>query len=156
MTNLSSEYLLCLNSSCDEKLMAWCLTFLVDKVCVCVSSLQPEGVTLVQSLGAEPQVRPQHETKIMIWLCLFCYFCLSKTSKTAQTHKPETPALTVDISMVLDTLSRKMRPCYAWTNSLWQIIPYGTVRGVRRTVVFVLPPLSWQTSIRIFAAVFRS
>lgn len=35
-------------------------------VCVCVFSLQPEGVTLEQNLGAKPQVRPQHE--INMWL----------------------------------------------------------------------------------------
>ena len=38
-------------------------------MCLCVSSLQPGAVTLVQSLGAEPQVRPQHGTETE--LCVF-------------------------------------------------------------------------------------
>lgn len=71
----------------------WCLILSCRQgVCVCVcwtycnvfvSSLQPGGVTLVQSLGAGPQVRPQHGTEIE--LCVFVPFvsiCLHpKTQK---------------------------------------------------------------------------
>lgn len=39
-------------------------TVLYCNVFLCVSSLQPGGVTFVQSLGAGPQVRPQHGTEI--------------------------------------------------------------------------------------------
>lgn len=43
-------------------------------MCLCVSSLQPGAVTLVQSLGAEPQVRPQHgtETKLCVFVPVVC------------------------------------------------------------------------------------
>lgn len=69
-------------------------------VWVCLSSLQPEGVTLVQSLGAGLQVRPQHGTDIK--LCVFFSICLSEIQNHPKpnsplTRPPENPAPVVII-----------------------------------------------------------
>lgn len=74
-----------------------CLRFNV--ICVCVSSLQPRGVTLVQRLGAGPQVRPQHGTEIALCVLFFSLcVCVAEAPQlhpepnSPFTHKPDSPS----------------------------------------------------------------